>query len=123
MTSTPACAKAAHAGDPGACGSKELILLPFYPALTPSARKRALGPCWANLATRLTALSVGAMGCNARAEVIELSRMVRGCKWFEWREVEAALRDGPAAARNYSFALLPSTYPFSAQARPRAVLG
>jgi hypothetical protein len=71
-----------------------IILLPFYPALTPSARKRALGPCWANLATRLTALSVGAMGCNARAEVIELSRMVRGCKSFEWREVEAALRDG-----------------------------
>jgi hypothetical protein len=34
------------------------------------------------------------MGCNARAEVIELSRMVRGCKSFEWREVEAALRDG-----------------------------
>jgi len=32
------------------------ILLTLFPALTPSARRARLGPCWANLSSRLTAL-------------------------------------------------------------------
>jgi hypothetical protein len=62
---------------------KEGILCLAYPALTPAARlppqhaktARAgdpgvarLGPCWAKLATRLTALRVGVVRGNAREE-------------------------------------------------------
>src|SRR5216684_145860 len=54
------CALRLAAREPAAQG---IILLSLYPALTPSARKRASGPCWANFATRLTALSVGVVCC------------------------------------------------------------
>jgi hypothetical protein len=61
---------------------KELILLPFYPAFRfaqsglkprPTSslkRERTAGTYWAKFATRLTALSVGAMGWNARRSVM-----------------------------------------------------
>jgi hypothetical protein len=44
-TSTPACAKAAHAGDPGACGSKELFFIIFRDGTTEGhTLLRANGP-------------------------------------------------------------------------------
>jgi hypothetical protein len=46
---------------------KELFFCPSTQHLPFSAQTR-FGPCWANFATRLTALSVGAMGWNARAD-------------------------------------------------------
>jgi hypothetical protein len=37
------------------------------PSTYPFSAQARLGPCWANFTTRLTALSVGAMGWNARS--------------------------------------------------------
>jgi len=44
---------------------KELFFCPL-PSTYPFSAQARFGPCWANFATRLTALSVGAMGWNAR---------------------------------------------------------
>jgi hypothetical protein len=41
-----------------ACGARKKLSWILYPALTPSARERALGTHWANFATRLTALII-----------------------------------------------------------------
>ena len=49
---------------PAAARNKSFSCLPSTYPFSAQAR---LGPCWANFATRLTALSVGAMGWNARA--------------------------------------------------------
>jgi hypothetical protein len=63
---------------------KESFFCPLYPALAPSARKRASGRAWANFATRLTALNVDSCWihncpeCPEHIEVIELRRVVRG---------------------------------------------
>jgi hypothetical protein len=56
-----------------------IVFCLLYPALTPSARKRASGACWAIFATRLAALSVGVVCWNARRRlgVIELSKLVK----------------------------------------------
>jgi hypothetical protein len=51
----------------------------LLPSTYPFSAQARLGPYWANLATRLTALSVGVMGWNSRAEVIEQRRTVEGC--------------------------------------------
>jgi hypothetical protein len=56
-----------------------IVLLPLYPAFTPAARVARLGPCWAKLVTRLTALSVGVVRWNARAEFVLDSMSWHSC--------------------------------------------
>jgi hypothetical protein len=48
----------AHVGDPGPAAQGRIFFL-AYPALTPSARKRAFGPRWANLSSRLRRFIIG----------------------------------------------------------------
>jgi hypothetical protein len=68
-----------------------IIPCQLYPALTPSARKRASGPCWAILSSRLSALLLRSYGLIATFNGLRIVAAALGVV-LNKSQIEAVLR-------------------------------
>jgi hypothetical protein len=82
-------ARALHCASRRACGARNHSFAPS-PSTYPFSAQARLGPCWANFTTRLTALSVGVVRWNARADFFLKRDGI--CSYFPWRSIKSKAR-------------------------------